>query len=240
MSWGIIGKAAHTVSHGIESGAKAAGHAVESGAKAVGNETGKVVSGVGDEAKQLGSDIGRAGSVAAQGISDGASWAGDKFEEGAEKVEEGAVALGKFASAHACSAAIGTALGAAVMELSTDGEEEGMMAALAIALVAAKKAGGIAAVQEAATLVANGVTTAVWAIPGVASSGANKNTATAILKYCIVMAAKENMSEVEVTGGQYLTGVFLTVLTGFICSGELPGGFKVWQGEGSNMDFLNH
>jgi len=240
MSWGVIGEAASSTAHAVSHAAKSVSHAVSNAAKDVGDEAGKITSAAGDEAKSMGAALSNAGEAAEQGVVDGAKWAGDTFEKGAEKVEEGAVALGKFASAHACSAGIGTALGAAIMELGADGEEEATMGALAIALQAAKKGGGIAAIQAASTLIANGLVEAIWAIPGVSGSNADKAEGASIIKYCIVMAAKQNMSKVVLSGGQYLTGVFLTVLTGFICSGELPGGYSVWKGAGSSMDFANN
>ena len=237
-----IGHAAESVGSTIEHGAEDAGSAIKDGAEDAGSAIVDGAKDVGDaaedigsaalhETENLGTQLAKVGIDVGEDMATAAKWAGNVMEEGAEKTYEGMVAAGKFISENACSIAVGTALGTAVAALAADGEEEGGMAALAIAA----KAANTAEIQAAATLISSGVTDVVWKIPGVSSSGVPEGTVKQVLKYTIVMAVKEKTSEVAVTGGQYIIGALLTVLTGLICTGDLPGGFKVW--EGSSQSF---
>lgn len=221
-----ISHAAGSVAHGIESGVKTVAHGIESGVKTVEKGAEAAANAASSEAANVGNALAGFGKDAEEGVVSGASWAGDELQQGAEYAQEGLVAAGKFVSENSCSIAIGSALSTTVAAMSTDGEEEASMAALAVAI----NLGETAAINTAVTAVTTAIVDAVWEIPGVSGSSADKGTAKQVLKYTIMMAVKQSKSEVVLTGGQYLVGAFITVLTGFICSGEVPGGFKVWQG----------
>jgi len=226
-----IGHAAESVGNTVVHGAEDAGNAIKDGAEDVGHAVETAGSAALNETENLGTALAKVGIDVGEDMTVAAKWAGNALEEGAEKTYEGMVAAGKFISENACSIVVGTALGTAVAALAADGEEEGAMAALAIAV----KAASTAEIQAAATLISSGVTDAVWEIPGVSSSGVPEGTVKSVLKYTIVMAAKEKASEVALSGGQYIIGALLTVLTGLICTGDLPGGYSVWKGSNSSF-----
>ena len=221
-----ITHAAKTVGKGIENAGKTIAHGAESIGKEAAKDASEIASTASHEAEVIGSALGKFGGDTLSSVESGASWAGNELQEGAEYAEKGLVAAGNFASENACSIAIGSALSTAVAAMSTDGEEEASMAALALAV----KLGETAAINTAATAVTTAIIDVVWEIPGVSGSSADENTAKQVLKYTIMMAVKQSKSEVILSGGQFLVGAFITVLTGFICSGEVPGGFKTWQG----------
>lgn len=221
-----ISHAAKTVEHGVEKAGSTIAHGVESVGKEVAKGAAAAAHAASNEAENVGNALEKFGSDTVASVESGANWAGKELQEGAAYAQEGLVAAGKFVSANSCSIAIGSALSTAVAAMSTDGEEEASMAALAIAV----KLGETAAINTAATAVTTAIVDAVWEIPGVSGSDMDKNTAKQVLKYTIMMAVKQSKSEVILSGGQFLVGAFITVLTGYICSGEVPGGFKVWKG----------
>jgi hypothetical protein len=217
--------AAKTVVHKTENAAKTVVHAATKTADDVAKEATAISGAVDNETSELAAALVKAGVAGTRDVATGANWAAKTFEKGAEDVGTGLVDAGKYVSENKCSIAVGSALGIVVAAGSADGEEEGIMAAVAVA----EKAGGIIAVQVAATAASAVITDALWEVPEVSDSGISKPLAKSVIKYAMVMAAKQSSSEVILSGGQFLTGVVLTTLTGFICSGEAPQGFKEWE-----------
>lgn len=177
------------------------------------------------EVKNTGNALALFEKEISQSILNGASWVGRELQQGAVYAQEGLVATGKFTSENTCSVAIGTAISTALKLMSTDSKKEATLAALAIAISSEETE----AIQSASTAVTTKIIDAICLVHEFSTSHLDKSTAKQLLEYTVMMAIKQNKSEVVSSKGHYLVGAVLTVLTGFICSGELPGQFKAWQ-----------
>ena len=221
----------NSVKNTIENVANSAENAVDKGLSAAESATKSATEAAINETESLGQSLAAQGIDVTDILTPAAQWAGDALEDGAELAYTGMVAAGEELSENACSIVVGSALGAAVAVLSADGEEEGAMALLAIATAAANTT----KIKSVALVIATGITEAVWKIPNVSSSGVPKDVVIKVIQYTIIKATEEKKEEVVATGGQFIIGVLLMVLTGLICSGELPGGYKVWEGLNSAL-----
>lgn len=157
------------------------------------------------------------------GIEDGAKLLG----QGAELAGEGLVELGKYTANHFCSVSVSAVLAGALAAEAATGEEE--VAFGTLASICASKALDTAALDNASKTAAFLLVEPIYLIPVVSHFG-NKKTLTAAVAFAIKRACEQEPEKVAGTGGQYLPGIIIYIVSAYICEGKLPVGFEIWRG----------
>jgi hypothetical protein len=229
----------------IAGGFKSAGNTIAGGFESAGNSfagavesSGKIAwEGASDEARALGSGIETAGMKISDGFIAGASAVKTGMDEGVEKVVEGAEVVKEFVEKNVCDIFVGSALSAVFVALAADGEEEASVGTIA-ALAASGTASGFVdkvAFKTAAKALASVISTPVYSIPGVSSSGLSKSELETAITFLIVKACEKKPKLVVGSAGQFLAGVLIYGITNLVCEGNIPGGYQVWKGANASM-----
>lgn len=158
----------------------------------------------------------------------------DTVEAGVSDVQ-GLVNAGYYVTHHACDIAVGSALSAVFATIAADGEEE--VAVTSIAALAAANLIDKTKAHAAATVLADILTPSIWLIPGVSTAfDGKKNILQDVIQFVIEHTLEKKRKLLVSTAGQVLVGALIYTVTDVICSGNLPGGFRVWKGLQGDAD----
>ncbi|HUQ33026.1 MAG TPA: hypothetical protein VM095_12975 [Pyrinomonadaceae bacterium] len=236
-----IAEVAVSVGNTVKDGVVSTGNTVAGGFESAGNSfagavesSGKIAwEGASDEARALGRGIETTGMKISDGFIAGAGAVKTGMGEGVEKVVEGAEAVKGFVEKNVCNIFVGSALSAVFVALAAGGQEE-----TSVATIAALSASGFAdnvALNTAAKALASVISTPVYSIPGVSSSGLSQSELETAITFLIVKACKQKPKLVVGSAGQFLAGVLIYGITNLVCEGKIPGGYQVWKGANASM-----
>lgn len=235
--WKKIKHAAKKAGDAVQDGAKAAGGAAQGAAGTVTDAATKAADtsthawdAASDDARAMATAVESGGLTITAGILEGAQAAEQWTEKGGEYAVDGLVKVGEYLDARACDIALGAALAGAFAGYKSSGAEDATFGSI-VAVCVVGTANEMV-MQTEACAAAAALAVVLWEIPQVrrAVGGDNKKLFTDVLAYVIYRAIKYDPKKVAASGGQFLVGVLIAIVTSLVCEGTLPGGFKVWQG----------